>query len=484
MIYEQDFLTQILKNAEFITYNISLEQFFIQKEITGFDIDSRSVNKNEIFIALEGQKVDGHNFIEQALSRNILGLIINKNKKYLLDKIDKNLLENKLIILVQNSLQALKDLAHAWRAQFNFPIIGITGSVGKTTTKNIISNIFAQAGISCFTSYKNQNAILGLCLNILKLRSFHKFGIFEMGISHIGEMEELAGVLRPDIGIITYISPAHTQGLVDIKTILQEKLKIFSFFKQDNIAIIYGDKEIIKNACNNFPVITFGKKTSNNIQARKIKAVENQDKLTKFNNIKAHFTLKIYNQKYPVLLQEFHDGLINNALAAAAVTSYLQINPFFIIKGIESYQNIDGRFEKIKLKNNMGLIINDCYNANPESMKAAIKAFSLIKNPGQKIAILGDMLELGQSAINWHKKIGSFLQKYNKIDTLVLVGENAKLIAKTAPTDILKFNAQNWQEAQEILNNILNNNKLNNKNLILLKASHSMGLENIVNGLK
>ncbi|KKP24784.1 MAG: UDP-N-acetylmuramoyl-tripeptide-D-alanyl-D-alanine ligase [candidate division TM6 bacterium GW2011_GWF2_28_16] len=480
MIYDQIFFTKALNNPEFITYGISLEQFFAKNNISSFDIDSRTVNKNEIFIALCGQKVDGHNFIEEVLQKDISGLIININKKYILDKINENLLKDKLIILVPDSLQALKDLAQYWRAQFNFPIIGITGSVGKTTTKNILHHIFTQAGILSFASHKNQNTIIGICLNILKLRDFHKFGIFEMGISHIGEMEELANYLRPDIGVITYISPAHTQGLENIKIILQEKLKIFSYFKQNNIAIVYGDKEIIKNSCNNFPVITFGKKTSNNIQARKIKLIEIKDKLNQTTNLHTRFILKIYNQKYPVLLPVFHDGLLNNSLAAAAIATHLKIDQYFIIRGIESYSSTEGRFEKIKLKNNLGLIINDCYNASPESMKAAIKAFSLIKSTGQKIAVLGDMLELGKTEKTWHKNLGKFLQKFNNINKLILVGNNAQLIAQTAPTDIVKYNAQNWQEAQALLNNILNNNN----NLILLKASHSMGLENIVNGLK
>ncbi len=487
MIYNKNFLYSTIDNAIFFTQNNNLDSLLSNNKVSGFSIDTRSLEKNQIFIAIDGKNVDGHNFLIDALKKNCSGLIINENKKDLINKISKtlnvsseDLIKDKIIIIVPDTLIALKTLASKWRQTFNYPVIGITGSVGKTSTKELLLNIFNSAKIPAFATFKNQNTDIGLSLNILKMRKEHKFAIFEMGISHIGEMKELADILKPNIGIITYISHAHTQGLTNIQNIITEKLKIFKNFSQSNIGIINGDQDYIKRSFFKFPIITFGKKTKNNIQVRNIKTIEEKNKDCSSASLTTYFKLKIYDKKYPVFLHGHHDGLINNALAAATTASFLQIDPYYIVKGIETYKPKDGRFEEIKVKNYKSLFINDSYNASPHSMKAAIKAFNRLNCTGKKIAILGDMLELGKIQKTKHTQIGKYLFKNTNIDHLIVVGKNAQQIAKAAPINLPKDVVINWQDAKTVLKELL---EKNGNSLVLLKASHSIGLENIIKNI-
>lgn len=473
MIYTPYFLKTALPYAEFKTYQISFDDFFFKKEVKGFCIDSRKIEENQIFIALPGDRVDGHNYLKEVLQNGALGLIIERNKKELLDNIDPELLKYKLVIIVDDSLHSLKQLAKIWRHRFSYPVIGITGSIGKTTTKQMLSSIFDVAKIPAYISFKNQNTVIGLSLNILKMRSEYKFAVFEMGISHKGEMEELADVLRPTIGVITYVCNAHTGGLGDIKSIAEEKHKIFKFFRSNNVGIIWGDESFVKKNYYDFPIITFGLKTKNNIQARMIKTDDNSN---------TTFYLKLYSKKYPVKIASNHSGFINNVLAASSVAIFLGIDAEFIVKGIEAFKSFEGRFEKIKIKNEKGLLINDSYNASPESMKAALVAFSGLKSNGKKVAVLGDMLELGKKEAFWHRQIGRFLSKCLDLDYIILVGKLSGHIVKTTPA-ILKVKtkrAKDWKQAKDLLDSFLLNE---NNNLILFKASRGIGLDNIIKDL-
>ncbi len=482
MIYSYSFFKTTLPDAQIKAFGIDLEIFFNTVGIKSFCIDSRNIESGQIFVALKGERVDAHEFIENVLGKNVSGLLVNKEWLEKLDKLDQKLLKNKIVIAVNDSLVSLKLLAIAWRKQFSYPVIGVTGSVGKTSTKEMLFHIFNTGNISAFASFKNQNTAIGLSLNILKMRKEHKFAIFEMGISHTGEMEELADILRPDIGVITYISHAHTDGLGSIEDIAKEKLKIFKFFESKNVGIICGDKDVLtKDFYPHFPLITFGKKTKNNIHARLIKITAAQEDIFGPNNFLTKFDLKIYSKKYKAVILGNHEGLINNALAATAVCTFLQIDAKIILKALATYKSFEGRYETIELKDKKAFLINDCYNASPESMKAAIKAFSLMHCKGKKIAVIGDMLELGSTEIFWHKLIGRFLIKSLDIDYLILVGKLAHLISKTAPVVIKTKKVENWKQAKDFLSELLDKNS---DSLVLLKASHSIGLENIVKEFK
>ncbi|MFC1894640.1 UDP-N-acetylmuramoyl-tripeptide--D-alanyl-D-alanine ligase [Candidatus Dependentiae bacterium] len=472
MHFSQYFLKAALPDSSFEYINCS--NFFLENKICGCSIDSRTIKKDELFIAIEGENFDGHDFLALALKNGASALVIKKDKKEKVDKIPQKLLLGKLLIFVDDTLQALIELAKKWRQEFDYPVVGITGSIGKTTTKEILSRILIAAKLCAYISFKNQNNIIGLCLNILKMSNKYNFAVFELGINGVGEMEKLVDILRPKNALITSINNAHTKGLGNLIGIAKEKKKIFKFFSQDNIGVVNGDQTLL-DLFYNFPVIRFGKKIKNHVQARRIRFLYDEKKNKSF----LSFILKIYSKQKLVLLKSNHIGFINNSLAASAMATLLGVSFNDIVTGLQDYDGFENRFEYKKLKNNSGIIISDCYNACPESMKAALLAFAQLKNKGKKIAILGNMLELGKREVFWHKQVGRILGKIEDLTDLILVGKLAKHIFKTAPLDIKITTCLNWIEAKNHLDDLLKNDS-SLDSLILAKASRGMKLDNLV----
>jgi UDP-N-acetylmuramoyl-tripeptide--D-alanyl-D-alanine ligase len=521
MTFNQYYLRTALPNANF--------KFINKNKITGFAVDNRQIKPNEIFIALVGKQIDGHSFIESALDVGAGGIVINKDKQDYLKKIPKQKLKDKLIIVVNDTLEALYQLAKVWRQRFCYPVVAITGSVGKTTTKEIVANILRVANFDAVISLKNQNATIGLCLNILRMREYHKAAVFEVGISLTGEMELNINILRPDIGLITCVAHSHSNELGTLYQIVEQKRKIFKYFHANNIGIIFGDQKLLDDYVYHYPVIRFGLKRKNVVRARNV-VIDCTPTLTggatlssaayaglrnkasggkpfalsevpepracrrgegtksngyereSFPQTHLTFTLQLFKQTKKIKLNTTHSGLVNNSLAAATIAHLLNISFKDIVEGVESYTSFENRFEKRVLKNNKGVVISDCYNANPVSMKAAIQAFEYMKSGGEKIAILGDMLSLGNREAFWHRHIGRFLKKTTSIKKLILVGERAKLIAQTAPVFLEVEFASNWQEAKDKVEQILRK-QTTLEPLILVKASRDVGLRELVKEL-
>lgn len=435
-------------------------------------IDSRTIKSGEIFLALEGPNFDGHDFISEALSRGASALIIQKDKKNFLNRVSSNLLRDRPIIIVENTYPALIEMAKYWRQGFEGKVIGITGSLGKTTTKEILGSILRSSGIPAYVSFKNQNNIIGLCINILKKKKSDRVAVFEVGINHKGEMDELTDILRPDIAVITSIAHVHTEGLMSLGKIAAEKQRIMKHFSSSNIGVIPGDCNILTNSYYNHPIIRFGLKKKNQIQAKGIKMVLDEGR---FGTTGISFILRIFKEEFKLFLGFDNEIVVKNALAAVATATLISLPVEKIIAGLENFKSISGRFEKRVLKNNKGILINDCYNASPESMKKALKAFHKMRVKGSKIAVLGDMLELGKKEIFWHRQIGKFLCNTLSIKHLILVGNSAHVIATTAPLTMKVSLAQDWKEAYKRLNEVLERDSL-----VLLKSSRAVGLTNIV----
>jgi len=438
----------------------------------GFAIDTRSIEPQHIFIALRGEQVDGHDFLLEAVKKGAFGLIIDKSNQDCLSVIDPELLKAILIIMVPNTITALLDLARAWRQQFDCPIVGITGSIGKTTTKEMIHTILRQATIPCCVSYKNQNTLIGMCLTILKMRKGCKAAVFELGISQPGEMVSKVDILRPTIGVITRISHSHVQGLGSLENIFCEKRKIFTFFKDGNIGVIYNGQSLLDKASYTHPVVRFGLEKNGRSQ---VQASNIQTGAIKYGEFVTRFDLRVLKEHGTVLLQTNHKGHVCNALAASSVAHLLGIPLQTIIKGLNAFVPCEGRFSKRRLKNSDGLLINDCCNANPESMRAALVAFHEIEAP-RKIAVLGDMLELGDKELFWHRQVGRVLHDTNTITQIILVGERAKNIAQTVPLTVTIDYARDWIEAACVLKKKLSCASA----AVLVKASYAIGLENLV----
>lgn len=443
-------------------------------------LDSRQVKPGGLFVALRGARVDGHDFLLDALQKGAVALLMEASDAYRLKKIDSSLLAHVPIFLVPDTLEAMVALARVWRSRFTFPVVGVTGSIGKTSTKEMIYSILQAAGMPGCVSYKNQNTLLGLCLNILKMRDEHQAAVFEVGISEKGEMEEKAALLRPTIGVITKIAHSHVEGLGPLPEIAKEKRKIFSQFESDkgglsrctafHVGVVCGDQPLLDTAYYSHPVVRFGLQMKNQVQARRVR----------FDGSKATFVLKVYKEKRDVALQTNHEGMVNNALAAASVGSLLQIPLDSIVKGLTSFAGCEGRFEKRSLKKRSGQVISDCYNANPESMRAALLAVHKMSAQGKKVAVLGDMFGLGEKELFWHRQIGRFLGRVLSFDHVILIGERAREIKKTAPLVMNVVHVPNWEEAVRLLENILDSEDKAKASLVLVKASLAMGLERLV----
>ena len=462
MLLNQQFISSVVPEARFLGTKM--------QELPGVAIDTRLLSKGELFVAIKGNRVNGHEFIKEALAKGAVGLMIDAENEPALATlgVDANTLKKIFVIVVPNTAEALLKIATVWRAQFTIPVIGITGSIGKTSTKEMLANIIRLHGQNFIASQGNQNTALGVSINILKMRPEHQVAIFEMGVSKRGEMARMAALVKPTSAIVTAIGHSHMEGLGSLTDIANEKRDIFKYFSENNIGIINGDMPILANISYHHPIVKFGYKTTNQIQARKIQA----------NNSTTNFVLKLYKDKYKVSLDTNHSGRINNALACTAAAYLLNIPTETILKGIQMPVSITGRFEPTKLKAAKGILINDCYNASPESMKAALLAFEKLESKGQKIAVLGDMLELGVNSPFWHRQLGRFLRKVPSLNHVVLVGDLVKWTKATVPVGMTFEHVPTWEEATDSLKK-----RLDREAVILVKGSLGIQLSLLVNEL-
>ncbi|MGB8367028.1 MAG: UDP-N-acetylmuramoyl-tripeptide--D-alanyl-D-alanine ligase [Candidatus Babeliales bacterium] len=431
-----------------------------------FSVDSRTLQSGDIFIALSGKQCDGHDFVAEAFNKGAAGCIVAADKRAVLDRISNDELKNKLVLVVPDTLEALIQLASAWRAQFDYPVVAITGSVGKTSTKELAAKILSVHGSSYVVSHENENTKIGLSLNLLRMRKEHTVGVFEVGTSKRGEMAILARIAQPTTAIITNIGHQHMDGLGSLQDIALEKRDIFKYFTEKSIGIINGDQSILSQVSYQHPVVKFGSKTTNQIQARKIRVSGSH----------ISFVLKIYKDKYPVVLQQPHAGAVFNVLAATTMAYLLNIPSETIVKAIQQPFSVPGRFEERRITVGGGTLINDCYNASPESMKAALLAFQEADLKGNKIAVIGDMLGLGINSPFWHRQIGRFLRKVPSVKQVILVGSLVQWVKKTAPVGLPVEVVSTWQEASEKLKSVLAQDSV-----VLVKGSYETGLRNLVN---
>ncbi len=479
MLLTKDFLLKAVPYAKFYVNGVELTRdvdwnFNKIGNDVSVAFDSRSVDQKSVFFALKGQTLDGHDFIPQALNAGACSLVVSKDIKSCLGKVTQVIVDNLancLVILVPDTYEALVDMAKAWRATFEFPVIGITGSIGKTSTKEILRSILQQTDIPFYISAKNQNTFIGLCANILNVKSSCKAAAFEVGISELGEMSVKTDILNPTIALITKISYSHISQFGNLQNVANEKRQIFKNFKDKEIGIIFGDQPILTDAHYSHPIARYGFKTKNHVQARKIKI--STDSTGKFIT---EFNLRWYGQRAKVKFNSTHQGLLCNALAASTIAYFIKAPLAAVVKGIESYTGFDNRFEQKQIKNNLGTVISDCYNANPESMKAAISAFDKMNNNGKKIAVIGDMLELGDREIYWHRNLGKILTKACSINSIILVGNLVKYTQGMLMSDSCVTRVSDWQEAEKVLLEQLKSPST----LVLVKASHGIALDKLV----
>ena len=372
-------------------------------------IDSRKIEKGGIFIAAKGERVDGHDFIPQVAEKGALAVVCEREPQ------DCRV----PYILVENSFQALKDIAEFYRQQLTLPVIGITGSVGKTSTKEMIAAVLGE-GFRVLKTQGNFNNEIGLPLTVLQIRPEHEAAVLEMGISDFGEMHRLSKIAKPDICVMTNIGQCHLENLGTREGILQAKSEIFDFMNPKGHIFVNGDDDMLTKvkAKGSHEVVHFGLEPSNEVFASGI-----MNKGLLGSEAVIHINLEVLPVKIP--LPGAH--MVYNALAAAAVGKCMGLSGKQIQEGIAGVQAVGGRSHVIAMPSRT--VIDDCYNANPVSMKAAIDLLTMAL--GRKVAILGDMFELGEKEKEMHGEIGIYTVQKG-IDVLLCTGQLSKCMYESA----------------------------------------------------
>ncbi len=427
------------------------------REITGVEKDSRLIKEGYLYLPFVGNRVDGHDFIPQVFEQGALCTLSEKD------------LDNPVYpyIKVESVGVALKDIAEFYRKQLDCKIIGITGSVGKTSTKEIIASVLEEK-FKVLKTEGNYNNEIGEPLTILKIREEHEIAVIEMGISDFEEMHRLSKVSRPDVCVITNIGTCHLDNLGDRDGVFKAKTEMFDYATKDFLVVLNGDDDKLSNVTqvNGNPPIFYGIETDRDVMALKYESK---------GILGTNVTIKYYDKIIDTLIPIPGFHMIYNAMAAVCIGAHFGMTLDEIDKGIRNLKAIGGR-NNIFVSNGI-TVIDDCYNANPMSMKASLNVLS--NATGKKIAILGDMFELGKNSILLHKEVG-YAAASNNIDLVIAIGNLARYIATAAKEkgcDTIYFeNKENFE------NNIFN--YVSKGDNVLIKASNGMKFKTIVEKLK
>lgn len=421
-------------------------------EITSVERDSRQIKDGSLFLAIKGERVDGHDYIEKCFADGAVCAVCEKPP----------VKAEKPYILVDSTLEAVKKIAKAYRQKFDIPVVGVSGSVGKTSTKEMLYAVLSQK----FRTHKTQgnlNNELGVPLTLLSMPEDTQAAVIEMGISDFGEMTRLSEMVRPTICVITIIGCCHLENLGDRDGVLKAKTEMFKNAAENAEYILNGDDDKLYSVAevNGKKPIYFGFAGDNDYYAEDIE-----------NNGEGGIScaLCFNNTRLNVNIPAIGNYMVSNALAAVAAGKLLGLSDEQLINGVQSYKTVGSRAnvmntDKIR-------IIDDCYNANPTSVKASLD--TLVNFSGRKVAILGDMKELGADELKLHYETGKYA-KNKGVDLVIAEGPLAKELAKGADGE--------WFESVEQVKSAIPA-LINEGDTVLIKASRSMHFEEIVDFLK
>ena len=430
-----------------------------------FSFDTRNIIENGTFVGIKGEKADGSKLWKEALD-NGAKIAIVENINFTYAEMEEYKSKSKTIIKVENTLKVLTQIAEYKRTLYDIPVVGVTGSVGKTSTKDIIASVVSQKYKTLKTEGNNNNHI-GVPKTILRLKE-EEAAVVEMGMNHLGEIEVLANISKPTLAVITNIGTSHIGNLGSRQNILKAKLEMLEGMKEKRI-VINNDNDLLhkwyEENKKNYEIITFGIVNNSDFMAEDVILNEHG----------SSFICEAKGEKIQINVPVAGEHYIYNALCAVAVGRTLSLTDEQIKAGIENVQISKKRMEIVNLKNKVTLV-NDTYNASLESVKEALKYISNIPN-GRKIAVLGDVLELGEFSSQIHEKIGEEVSK-QKIDVLICCGQHSKNICAIAAENGMK--TENIYYETNIKNVIKRiKDKMKKDDVILLKASNGMKFSEI-----
>ncbi|MBU4556518.1 MAG: UDP-N-acetylmuramoyl-tripeptide--D-alanyl-D-alanine ligase [Actinobacteria bacterium] len=440
--------------------------------VNGIATDSRRVEPGNAFVAFSGERVDGHEYLVAAMERGARTLIVTESADALLSQLATARERDVMVVRVADALGAVQALASYHRSRLFCPVVGVTGSTGKTTTKDFIASVVSQ-GFRVIATEGNQNNELGVPLTILRAGADTDVLVVEMAMRGAGQIAHLASIARPTAGLITNVGTSHIELLGTQKAIADAKGELVSAVASEGCVFLNGD-DIFSGALADkasAEIITYG--MSDECVIRALDVMTDEASLPSFTLVCPAGTRKV-----TLAIPGRHN--VYNALAATAVALYLEIPLDDIVDGLEAAESGQMRMQSFETASGVH-VINDAYNANPTSMRAAIETLSDMSGASKRIAVLGDMAELGSLTELAHFRIGEEVARL-EIDALVTVGERARRIADGAraegmPDEVIRP-CQTPEEATEVLDDLLAAG-----DAVLVKASRVMGLERIVEGI-
>ena len=419
--------------------------------------DTRTVGEDDLFAALKGEKFDGHDFIEQAVSDGAAGVIVEDAARLYPDG-------DYTIFVVKNTRKAYQDLALFHRRRFSIPVVAVTGSAGKTSTRALIATVLEQK-YNVLQTEKNFNNEIGLPRTLLQLTKEHGVCVVELGMRGLGQIKELADIAEPTVGVVTNVGKSHIELLGSQAQIARAKGELVEALGSDGTAVLnQDDKRVAAMAgkCKG-KVVGFGIINDAPVMAGTIKNSEKG----------LSFTCRCFDQVIDVHMAVIGTHNVYNALAAVAVGRLLGLSEHQMQKGLAEYKGVPMRQELVNIDN--VVFVNDAYNANPASMKEAVDTLVTLTG-GRKIAVLGGMLELGDWAEKEHEKIGTYLAD-KKVDILIALGDEARFMAKAAKAAGMNevYTVTTHAEAAAVLRRIMRQG-----DTVLLKGSRGFAMEKIL----
>jgi UDP-N-acetylmuramoyl-tripeptide--D-alanyl-D-alanine ligase len=438
--------------------------------VQGLSTDSRAMVPGHLFLALQGERHDGHDFLEEAVGAGAGGLIVEAGRPIVEAIAGHDL----AVITVSSTITALGDLASWWRKRWGGKVIAVTGSNGKSTTKEMTAAILSLKA-KTMKSPGNFNNLIGLPLSILALEPDQEMAVLEMGMNAVGEIARLTQIAGPDIGVITNVASAHLEGLGDLEGVAAAKGELLREMSTQSTAILNGDNKLTRGLASSFrgEIITFGLGAANRVRAGDIRRVGNSVQ---------SFTIGIDGERIPATIHLLGVHNVLNALAGAAVAWCASMPSALISRGLGDFRPMKGRFQILELTGGIR-VIDDTYNANPSSLDAALRTIEELREKGQGLVVgLGEMLELGHDAARYHFDAGKRIAHMGA-RFLAVLGEHGSQVMEGARKEGMvpaqTFHASNHAEMIEAIKA-----NVRQGDIVFLKGSRRVALDRVVDGLK
>lgn len=428
--------------------------FSALENIKGVSIDSRRVQRGELFVAIKGERFDGHDFIKDAVRQGARAVVASQ-------KIKEPMAVP--VLYVPDTTKALGLMASAYRRQFNIPVVAITGSAGKTTTKEILAHI-CEGKYNVLKNIKTENNQIGVSLTLLRLKKDHQVVVLELGTNHPGEIRWLAEIARPTIAVFTNVGASHLEGLKSPAGVFKEKFSLIKFMPRSGVVIFNKDDRYLKAIA------------QKRISLKKISYALKEKADVKASNVRspagAQIQFKVDGRDFRMKTVGEHN--VYNALASMGCARILNIEEEMIRERLASFEGCQGR-QEIKEANGLW-IINDSYNSNPISFQSAVETLDSFPTKGKKILVCADMLELGVRSRSWHERMGQIIAK-TKIDVVLTTGSESFYLAQQIKKTNHRpcFHCERQEEIHEYLRRFCQEG-----DVVLIKGSRAMKMERTV----